>query len=52
MGGGGYDGTYYGAPGNEKILSPDGNVANVLGVSYDLLAKVMKQMGASKVAAA
>jgi branched-chain amino acid transport system substrate-binding protein len=49
--GGGYDGTYYGDPGNEKILSPYGNMANVYGVSYDLLPKVMKQMGASKVAA-
>jgi len=47
----GYDGTYYGAPGNEKILSPSGNMVNIQGVSYDLLAKAMKQMGASKLAA-
>jgi ABC-type branched-subunit amino acid transport system substrate-binding protein len=51
MVGGGYDGVYYGDPGNEKILSASGNVVNVNGVSYDLLPKVMKQMGASKVAA-
>jgi branched-chain amino acid transport system substrate-binding protein len=49
--GGGYDGVYYGDPGNEKILSASGNVVNVNGVSYDLLPKVMKKMGATKVAA-
>ena len=49
--GGGYDGVYYGDPGNENIISALGNVVNVNGVSYDLLPKVMKKMGAKKVAA-
>ena len=49
--GGGYDGVYYGDPGNEGIISASGNVVNVNGVSYDLLPKVMKKMGAKKVAA-
>ena len=30
--GGGYDGTYYGRPGNEKIISGFGNAAPVVGV--------------------
>jgi ABC-type branched-subunit amino acid transport system substrate-binding protein len=51
MVGGGYDGTYYGAPGNEKILSASGNIINANGVTYDTLPRVMKQMGATKVAA-
>ena len=29
--GGGFDGTYYGEPGNEDIISPLGNVAPVAG---------------------
>ena len=49
--GGGYDGVYYGDPGNEGIISASGNVVNVNGVSYDLLPKLMKKMGAKKVAA-
>jgi branched-chain amino acid transport system substrate-binding protein len=49
--GGGYDGVYYGDPGNEKILSASGNVVNVNGVSYTLLPEVMKKMGAKKTAA-
>ena len=49
--GGGYDGVYYGDPGNEKIISASGNVVNVNGVSYTLIPKVMKEMGATKVAA-
>jgi branched-chain amino acid transport system substrate-binding protein len=49
--GGGYDGVYYGDPGNEDIISAGGNVVNVNGVSYDLLPKVMKMMGAKRVAA-
>jgi len=49
--GGGYDGVYYGDPGNEKIISAGGNVVNVNGVSYTLIPKVMKKMGATKVAA-
>ena len=34
--GGGYDGTYYGTPGNEKIISAFGNGAPVVGVTYDI----------------
>jgi ABC-type branched-subunit amino acid transport system substrate-binding protein len=49
--GGGYDGTYYGAPGNENILSAAGNIINANGVTYDGLPKLMKKMGATKVAA-
>jgi ABC-type branched-subunit amino acid transport system substrate-binding protein len=49
--GGGYDGTYYGAPGNEGIISALGNTVAVNGVTYDGLPKVMKKMGAKKVAA-
>ena len=49
--GGGYDGTYYGAPGNENILSAAGNIINANGVTYDGVPKLMKKMGATKVAA-
>jgi branched-chain amino acid transport system substrate-binding protein len=49
--GGGYDGTYYGAPGNENAISALGNVINATGVVYDGLPKLMKKMGATKVAA-
>jgi ABC-type branched-subunit amino acid transport system substrate-binding protein len=49
--GGGYDGTYYGTPGNEKVISGFGNQAPVTGVTTDLTAKIMKQLGATKVAA-
>jgi branched-chain amino acid transport system substrate-binding protein len=49
--GGGYDGTYYGTPGNEKVISAFGNQAPVTGVTTDLGAKIMKQLGAKKVAA-
>ena len=34
--GGGYDGTYYGTPGNEQIISAFGNAAPVEGSTYDL----------------
>jgi branched-chain amino acid transport system substrate-binding protein len=49
--GGGYDGTYYGLPGNENIISGFGNAAPVDGVSNDVGAKIMKQQGAKKTAA-
>ena len=45
---GGYDGTYYGEPGNEDIISALGNVVSAEGVSYDGLPKLMKAMGANK----
>jgi branched-chain amino acid transport system substrate-binding protein len=48
---GGYDGTYYGEPGNENVISASGNVVSANGVVYDNLPKLMKQMGATKVAA-
>jgi ABC-type branched-subunit amino acid transport system substrate-binding protein len=48
--GGGYDGTYYGSPGNEKIISGFGNAAPVTGVAYDTGAKIAKAQGATKMA--
>jgi ABC-type branched-subunit amino acid transport system substrate-binding protein len=48
--GGGYDGTYYGEPGNENIISGLGNAAPVTGVAYDQGSKIMKALGAKKVA--
>jgi branched-chain amino acid transport system substrate-binding protein len=48
---GGYDGTYYGLKGNENVISALGNVVAANGVTYDGLPKLMKAMGASKVAA-
>jgi ABC-type branched-subunit amino acid transport system substrate-binding protein len=48
--GGGYDGTYYGLPGNEKIISGFGNAAPVVGVTSDLGPKVAKSLGATKMA--
>jgi len=49
--GGGYDGTYYGQKGNENIISTLGNAAPFNGLGYDNVAKVMKQLGATKTAA-
>jgi branched-chain amino acid transport system substrate-binding protein len=49
--GGGYDGTYYGTPGNEGVISGLGNQAPVTGVTTDVSAKIMKHLGAKKVAA-
>jgi ABC-type branched-subunit amino acid transport system substrate-binding protein len=49
--GGGFDGTYYGQKGNESIFSANGNAAPINGLTYDYVAKVMKQKGATKVAA-
>jgi branched-chain amino acid transport system substrate-binding protein len=48
---GGYDGTYYGEKGNENVISALGNVVAANGVTYDGLPKLMKAMGAKKVAA-
>jgi branched-chain amino acid transport system substrate-binding protein len=47
--GGGYDGDYYGRPGNESIFSTIG--APFVGLTTDMPVKVMKQLGATKVAA-
>ena len=49
--GGGFDGTYYGQPGNENLISMLGNASVAQGVVYTNIPKVMKQMGAKKVAA-
>jgi branched-chain amino acid transport system substrate-binding protein len=49
--GGGYDGTYYGQKGNESIFSASGNAAPINGLTYDYVSRVMKQKGATKVAA-
>ena len=49
--GGGADGTYYGDPGNEDIISGLGNQAPVAGVTTDLVAKIMKAQGAKRTAA-
>ena len=49
--GGGFDGTYYYDKGNENIISGLGNGSPVPGLTYDTVTKVMKQMGATKVAA-
>jgi branched-chain amino acid transport system substrate-binding protein len=49
--GGGFDGTYYGEKGNENIISGLGNGAPTTGLTYDTVTKLMKQMGATKVAA-
>jgi branched-chain amino acid transport system substrate-binding protein len=49
--GGGYDGTYYGQPGNENVISALGNGSPVSGLTNDNTVKVMKQLGGKKVAA-
>jgi branched-chain amino acid transport system substrate-binding protein len=49
--GGGFDGNYYGAPGNEKVISAFGNSPPISGIATTLAPKLMKALGASKVAA-
>ncbi len=49
--GGGFDGNYYYNKGNENIISGLGNGTPVPGLTYDTTTKIMKQMGATKVAA-
>ena len=49
--GGGFDGNYYGAPGNEKVISAFGNSPPVAGIQTTLTPKIMKSLGATKVAA-
>jgi len=49
--GGGFDGNYYGAPGNEKVISAFGNSPPISGIQTTLTPKIMKSLGASKVAA-
>jgi ABC-type branched-subunit amino acid transport system substrate-binding protein len=49
--GGGFDGSYYYNKGNESIISGLGSGTPVPGLTYDTVTRVMKQMGATKVAA-
>jgi branched-chain amino acid transport system substrate-binding protein len=49
--GGGFDGSYYYNKGNENLISGLGNGTPVPGLTYDTATRVMKQMGAKKVAA-
>jgi ABC-type branched-subunit amino acid transport system substrate-binding protein len=49
--GGGYDGTYYGEPGNENIISALGNVVSSPGLTNTNLVKAIKDRGGTKVAA-
>jgi branched-chain amino acid transport system substrate-binding protein len=49
--GAGFDGSYYYQPGNENIISALGDGTPVPGLTFDTATKVMKQMGAKKVAA-
>jgi branched-chain amino acid transport system substrate-binding protein len=46
----GFDGTYYFDKGNENIISGVGNQASVPGLTYDTPIRVMKRLGATKVA--
>jgi ABC-type branched-subunit amino acid transport system substrate-binding protein len=48
--GAGYDGTYYGEPGNENIISAFGNAAPVNGASYTVTPAIAKAQGATKMA--
>ena len=48
--GGGFDGNYYGAPGNEKVISAFGNSPPISGIQTTLTPKIMKTLGAKKVA--
>jgi branched-chain amino acid transport system substrate-binding protein len=49
--GGGFDGSYYRQPGNEDIISALGNGTPEDGLTYDQAVRVMKMLGAKKVAA-
>jgi branched-chain amino acid transport system substrate-binding protein len=49
--GGGFDGSYYYNKGNENILSGLGSGSPPPGLTYDTTARIMKQLGAKKVAA-
>jgi branched-chain amino acid transport system substrate-binding protein len=49
--GGGFDGNYYYDKGNESIISSLGNGTPVPGLTYDTSTKMMKKLGATKVAA-
>jgi branched-chain amino acid transport system substrate-binding protein len=49
--GGGFDGNYYGAPGNEKVISAFGNGPPIAGIQTTLAPKIMNALGAKKIAA-
>jgi branched-chain amino acid transport system substrate-binding protein len=49
--GGGFDGSYYYDDGNEAIISGLGNSTPIPGLTYDTVTRLMKKMGATKVAA-
>jgi branched-chain amino acid transport system substrate-binding protein len=49
--GGGTFGQFYGEKGNENIIPAYGNAPSFTGLTYDNVAKVMKQLGATKTAA-
>jgi branched-chain amino acid transport system substrate-binding protein len=49
--GGGFDGNYYGAPGNEKVISAFGNSPPISGIQTTLTPKLMKALGATKIGA-
>jgi branched-chain amino acid transport system substrate-binding protein len=49
--GGGTFGQFYGQKGNENIIPAYGNAPSFTGLTYDNVAKVMKQLGATKSAA-
>ncbi len=49
--GGGYDGSYYYDAGNEFMISSLGDGTPIPGITSDAATKVMKQLGAKKVAA-
>jgi branched-chain amino acid transport system substrate-binding protein len=49
--GGGFDGSYYYDQGNEDVISSLGDGTPVAGITSDAATKVMKQLGAKKVAA-
>ena len=51
MVGGGFDGSYYYEQGNENIISAFGDGTPVPGLAFDNATKVMKRLGARKVAA-
>lgn len=49
--GGGFDGSYYYDQGNENLISGLGGGTPVPGLTYDTATRVMKQLGARKIAA-
>jgi branched-chain amino acid transport system substrate-binding protein len=49
--GGGTFGQFYGEKGNENVIPAYGNAASFTGLTYDNVAKVMKELGATKTAA-